>query len=99
MFGKDVNSLKIYHRDAVGGKLSEIKTILGDILYKAFSLTSFYLLVCTALTRSLVPKPVMTIELQVNWNDKFAAIFQAGYECFLQLASVLFYKMDAKNTA
>ncbi|CAB4029849.1 MAM and LDL-receptor class A domain-containing 2-like, partial [Paramuricea clavata] len=30
MFGKDVNSLKIYHRDAVGGKLSEIKTILGD---------------------------------------------------------------------
>jgi hypothetical protein len=29
----------------------------------------------------------------------FAAISEAGYECFLQVASVLFYKMDAKNTA
>jgi hypothetical protein len=34
-----------------------------------------------------------------HWNDKFAAIFEAGYECFLQVAPVLFYKMDAKNTA
>jgi hypothetical protein len=32
-------------------------------------------------------------------NDKFAAIFKAGHECFLQVAPVLFYKMDAKNTA
>jgi hypothetical protein len=29
----------------------------------------------------------------------FAAISEAGYECFLQVASVLYYKMDAKNTA
>jgi hypothetical protein len=30
---------------------------------------------------------------------KLAAIFEAGYECFLQVAPVLFYKMDAKTTA
>jgi hypothetical protein len=35
----------------------------------------------------------------LNWNDKFATIFEAGHECFLQVAPVLFYKMDAKNTA
>ena len=35
MFGKDVNSLKIYYRNAVGGKLSVLKTIIGKVLYKA----------------------------------------------------------------
>ena len=36
MFGKDVNSLNIYHRDAVGGKLSPLKTISGERFYATF---------------------------------------------------------------
>ena len=36
MYGKDVNQLKIYHRDSVGGKLYAIKTILGKVFKGLF---------------------------------------------------------------
>ena len=48
---------------------------------------------------SYVTRRVKIIELIVNWNEKLAAIFEDGYECFLQVAAAFFYKMDVKNTA
>ena len=69
MYGKDVNSLKIYHRDSVGGKLSEIKTILGKTSYGVFSIHSLTNAVKIVLASLTIQDSRFRVKIQQNPDE------------------------------